>query len=117
VLGHFHEALTARPTSDLAERVAYITAAAERATREFGLSDSEFLPFAAAWPAVRDGYLHWLRGHEAAGAVFDEGGDRNEQPLGNLQLVGRIDRIDRSPDGQALVIDYKTEACRSPRTA
>jgi ATP-dependent helicase/nuclease subunit B len=32
--------------------------------------------------------------------------------LGSLRLVGRIDRIDRLPDGQPLVIDYKTEACR-----
>jgi ATP-dependent helicase/nuclease subunit B len=90
--------------------VVYISAAAERATREFGLSDAEFLPFAAAWPAVRDGYLQWLAGHEASGAVFAESEPWMEQPLGSLQLVGRLDRIDRMPDGQAFVIDYKTES-------
>jgi ATP-dependent helicase/nuclease subunit B len=110
VLGHFHDALKASPTSDLPERVALITVASERATREFALSDAEFLPFAAAWPAVRDGYLQWLAGHEASGAVFDESEPWKELPLGNLQLVGRLDRIDRMPDGQAFVIDYKTES-------
>jgi ATP-dependent helicase/nuclease subunit B len=110
VLGHFHEALKETPTDDMAERVAYITAAAERATHEFALSDAEFLPFAAAWPAVRDGYLQWLAGHEASGAVFAESEPWMEQPLGHLQLVGRLDRIDRMPDGQAFVIDYKTES-------
>jgi ATP-dependent helicase/nuclease subunit B len=110
VLGHFHEALKASPTSDLPERVALITAASERATREFALSDAEFLPFAAAWPAVRDGYLQWLAGHEASGAAFDESEPWKELPLGQLQLVGRLDRIDRMPDGQAFVIDYKTES-------
>jgi ATP-dependent helicase/nuclease subunit B len=110
VLGYFHEALKEKPTHDAAERMALMSAAAEDATREFALSDAEFLPFAAAWPAVRDGYLQWLAGHEASGAVFMESEPWKEQPLGNLQLVGRLDRIDRMPDGQAFVIDYKTES-------
>ncbi|WP_280817605.1 PD-(D/E)XK nuclease family protein [Variovorax sp. TBS-050B] len=110
VLGHFHEALKAAPTSDTLDRIALITQASERATREFGLSEAEFLPFAAAWPAVRDGYLQWLAGHEASGAVFEEAEPWKELPLGRLQLVGRLDRIDRMPDGQAFVIDYKTES-------
>ncbi len=110
VLGHFHEALQAEPGADAARRGALIAAAAERATREFGLSDAEFLPFAAAWPAVRDGYLQWLAGHEAGGAVFEQSEPWKEQPLGGLRLVGRLDRIDRMPDGQAFVIDYKTES-------
>jgi len=110
VLGHFHEALKEKPTQNADERMALMSAAAEHATREFALSDAEFLPFAAAWPAVRDGYLQWLAGHEASGAVFSESEPWKEQPLGSLQLVGRLDRIDRMPDGQAFVIDYKTES-------
>ena len=35
--------------------------------------------------------------------------------LGDVKLVGRIDRIDRLPDGTPLVLDYKTEA--SAKTA
>eukprot|EP01032_Pedospumella_encystans_P027890 gene27890-31506_t len=110
VLGHFHETLQQTPTRDAGERLRFIEDAAVRATREYGLSDAEFLPFAAAWPAVRDGYLDWLAGHEAAGAVFVESEPWKEQPLGALQLVGRLDRIDRMPDGQPFVIDYKTES-------
>ena len=110
VLGHFHEALVEAPTQDPQERTALISEAAQRATREYGLSDAEFLPFAAAWPAVRDGYLEWLAGHEAGGAVFVESEPWKEQPLGNLQLIGRLDRIDRTSDGKSFVIDYKTES-------
>lgn len=110
MLGHFHEALIETPTQDAQERLALIEDAAQRSTREMALSDAEFLPFAAAWPAVRDGYLGWFAGHEASGAVFVEAEPWKEQPLGKLRLVGRLDRIDRMPDGQAFVIDYKTES-------
>jgi ATP-dependent helicase/nuclease subunit B len=84
--------------------------AAERATREMALADSEFLPFAAAWPRVREGYLLWLTGHEASGAQFAEAEQWKEMPIGPLTLMGKIDRIDRLPDGQPLVLDYKTES-------
>lgn len=112
LLRHFHEALKAAPTPDLSARVAMLNIAAERATQELALSDSEFLPFAAAWPGVREGYLKWLADHEAAGAVFDEAEVWREVPVGTLTLLGQLDRVDRQPDGHALVIDYKTE----PRT-
>ena len=112
LLRHFHEALKAAPTPDESARVAMINVAAERATLELALSDSEFLPFAAAWPGVREGYLKWLADHEATGAVFDEAEVWREVPVGTLTLLGKLDRIDRQPDGHALVIDYKTE----PRT-
>lgn len=109
LLRHFHEALKAAPTPDLSARVAMINIAAERATQELALSDSEFLPFAAAWPGVREGYLKWLADHEASGAVFEEAEVWREVPVGTLTLLGQLDRVDRQPDGYALVIDYKTE--------
>ncbi len=112
LLRHFHDALKAAPTPDLSARVAMINIASERATQELALSDSEFLPFAAAWPGVREGYLKWLAEHEASGAVFDEAESWREVPVGTLTLLGQLDRVDRQPDGHALVIDYKTE----PRT-
>lgn len=110
VLKLFHEASNTALAHDLPARVAMINIAAELATQELGLSQSEFLPFAAAWPRVRDGYLQWLSGHEASGATFGEAEAWKETPLGRLTLVGKIDRIDRLPDGSALVMDYKTEA-------
>jgi ATP-dependent helicase/nuclease subunit B len=109
VLKLFHEALNKAPAPDMSALVAMINVAAEQATVELGLSSSEFLPFAAAWPRVRAGYLEWLAGHEASGATFREAEAWKEVPLGSLTLVGKIDRIDQLADGSALVIDYKTE--------
>ena len=86
-----------------------INIAAEAATAELGLSDSEFLPFAAIWPRVREGYLTWLAEHEASGAVFEQGEADKLMPLGNITLNGKIDRIDLLPSGRRIVLDYKTE--------
>ncbi|MDD5333471.1 MAG: PD-(D/E)XK nuclease family protein [Rhodoferax sp.] len=109
VLKLFHEALQAAPASGLPARSALLDAAAQQATAELALSQSEFLPFAATWPRVRAGYLQWLTDHEAGGARFQQAEAWKEMPLGHLTLVGKIDRIDRLADGSALVIDYKTE--------
>jgi ATP-dependent helicase/nuclease subunit B len=85
--------------------------AAQEVTREMGLDEGEFLPFAAAWPATREGYLEWLATYSAAEqAVFASAETQHERQLGAVKLVGRVDRIDRLPDGRALVLDYKTEA-------
>jgi ATP-dependent helicase/nuclease subunit B len=60
---------------------------------------------------VRDGYLAWLAGHEAKeGAQFQRAESEHEMQLGPVKLVGRIDRIDKLPDGRLMVMDYKTEA-------
>lgn len=113
LLCRFHEALKEAPAHDLPARVAMINIAAEQAAKELGLSHSEFLPFAAAWTPVRDGYLAWLAGHEATGARFDMAEQWLDMPLGSeLTLIGKIDRMDRLPGGELLLIDYKTE----PRT-
>ena len=91
-------------------RTAMLDEAAQETTTALGWSQSEFLPFAAAWPRLRAGYLQWLAVHEALGATFQAAECWKETPLGRLTLVGKIDRIDRLPDGMALVMDYKTEA-------
>jgi ATP-dependent helicase/nuclease subunit B len=74
------------------------------------LAAGEFLPFAAAWPAVRDGYLFWLDKHVASGNRFERAEVAMSQPVGTVRLRGRIDRIDRARDGGVMVLDYKTEA-------
>lgn len=112
VLQHFHEALLADPTDDAATRVARMDSAAQAVTLQQGLGEGDFLPFAAGWPQVRDGYLRWLAQHEQAGGHFRQAEVQTSQPLGTLQLVGTIDRIDAvSSTGEPtpLVIDYKTE--------
>lgn len=110
VLKLFHEQLQATPTADAAARRALIEQAAAEATRQSALAADEFLPFEAAWPQVRDGYLAWLAQHEAAGARFEAAEQPCEQPLGSVTLVGRIDRIDvLGGEGGVLLLDYKTE--------
>ncbi|RYF08275.1 MAG: PD-(D/E)XK nuclease family protein [Comamonadaceae bacterium] len=115
VLQHFHEALANDPTQDGAARAALMDEAAASATRAQRLDAGEFLPFASGWPALRKGYLQWLARHEAEGASFRRAEVRATQPLGTVQLVGMLDRIDAvHPAGGgepvSLVIDYKTES-------
>lgn len=113
VLQHFHEALRAEPVEDAQARVARMDAAAHAVTAEQGLNEGDFLPFAAGWPQVRDGYLRWLAQHEARGATFEQAELQTSQPLGALQLIGTIDRIDAvsaTGESTSLVIDYKTES-------
>jgi ATP-dependent helicase/nuclease subunit B len=116
VLDHFHAALAEQPEVPLPERLRLLEASALEATRSMDLPDGEFLPFAAAWPAVRDGYLEWLAEHEGeTRAVFQSGEAEQRQGLGELTIKGRVDRIDRLPDGEVMVLDYKTESLDKTR--
>jgi ATP-dependent helicase/nuclease subunit B len=110
LLRYFHEALRELATPTAHERLQLLDAAAARATGEMGLTAAEFLPFAASWPRIRVAYLDWLQVHEAAGVRFERAEAPLQVRLGALTLVGRIDRVDRRPDGARLVIDYKTES-------
>ena len=104
----FHEALRVAPDAD---RLTLIDAAAEAATDALGpgLEPGEFMPFAVAWPTLRDAYLQWLAKHEAGGAQFKLAEESIDTQRGPLRLKGQIDRIDEVTDGATLLIDYKTE--------
>lgn len=80
-------------------------------------SDAGFLPYLAVWPALREGYLDWLTGHEGQpgrpGPLFERAEAELAADLPPWRLWGKLDRIDRqdSPEGRLpLVIDYKTES-------
>lgn len=109
VLQRFHLSLEQQVDPSATQRLALLDAASEAATQAMDLGEGEFLPFAAAWPTVRDGYLRWLAQHESAGAVFASAETAHTQRVGTVELVGRIDRTDRLADGSLLVLDYKTE--------
>ncbi|MFZ2306383.1 MAG: PD-(D/E)XK nuclease family protein [Rhodoferax sp.] len=109
VLKHFHEALVNQPTANAAAQRDLLEAAAAATTQAMDLGEGEFLPFAASWPTVREGYLRWLVQHQASGAVFASAETDHTQRLGDVKLIGRIDRTDRLPDDTPLVLDYKTE--------
>ena len=110
LLRYFHESLRDLPAATAQDRALLMDAAAERATAEMALTEAEFMPFAATWPRVRSAYLAWQAAHASAGARFEQAELALEQRLGDVTLVGRVDRIDRLPDGSRLVIDYKTES-------
>ena len=119
VLSHFHEALkTDKNESNMTlagDFIAYsamLNIASEAVTKSMNLPNDAFLPWAATWPKVRDGYVKWLSTHEAEGWQFDQSEVSKRMPLGrsgDLTLIGRIDRIDRAADGTLMVLDYKAE--------
>jgi ATP-dependent helicase/nuclease subunit B len=108
-LKNFHEGLRSHPVTGREALQALLNDAAAQAVRARRLADDEFLPFSAMWPQVREGYLDWLAEHETSDLRFEEAEAWREQPVGDVMLVGQIDRIDRAPDGAALLLDYKTE--------
>ena len=109
VLQEFHVALQALPTADVPVRRTLLNEASEKASNAMGLDAGEFLPFAASWPSVREGYLTWLAEHEAKGTVFTSAENECRQSVSDWVLEGRIDRIDTLSDGTLMVLDYKTE--------
>ncbi len=115
VLQRFHAELD-RPGADRAQRRLWLDAAATEEAQAQRLAEDEFLPYQAAWPRMREGYLDWLAGHELDGWFYVDGESDAEQPLGALTLFGRIDRIDQGQGGVSLLIDYKTEPPQVTRT-
>jgi ATP-dependent helicase/nuclease subunit B len=111
----FHDALAESGETDREARVELINRMADAATLSQGLQADEFLPFAAVWPQVREGYLDWLEGYErteGGSAVWTE--KWLERALPEVLLVGQLDRLDRLRPGEqgqraCLVLDYKTE--------
>ena len=120
VLSHFHEELKKSSEIDINMPVAgvfnaytaMLNIAFEEVSKTMQLPDDAFLPWAATWPKLRDGYINWLIGHQAAGWTFDQAEVWRELSIGNfgLKLVGQLDRIDKSTGGTAMVLDYKTES-------
>jgi ATP-dependent helicase/nuclease subunit B len=124
VLTQFHTALQAQGAAVAAGTTGTAATAAEAAatqpalleassvqvTQTMALPQGEFLPFAAAWPAVREGYLQWLAQYQTEGSQFVSAETVHQQNLHEFQLNGRIDRMDQSANGQPVVLDYKTEA-------
>ncbi len=120
VLSHFQENL--KNTSKIDKNMdlagvfiaytAMLNIAKSEITVAQNIPEDAFLPWEATWPKLRDGYINWLIGHQAAGWTFDQAEVWRELSIGNfgLKLVGQLDRIDKSADGTTMVLDYKTES-------
>lgn len=106
VLDRFH-----RERRDGADDARALADAADATTRASGLDAAELLPFRASFEAFAPAYLRWLADREAKGWHWQDGeAAREARPdaLAPIVLSGRIDRLDRGPDGALQVIDYKT---------
>lgn len=124
VLKGFHEGCAAHewPATEWAQR---LDALADACRHAGGLDEAEFLPFAAAWPQVRDAYLDWWIEHQRKHQVrFERAEAELSAPCGPVRLFGTLDRIDQgpsqaAPDGAAQplrwVLDYKTESASVTR--
>ena len=131
VLKLFHEQVAVADTSlPVSAKRALLDRMAELVSQQMKLPQEDFVPFQASWPALRDGYLHWLAGHEDQGFKFKAAEVKLEQSIEDWLLVGRIDRMDvsictsggdsnlKSPTSEppiSWVLDYKTEI--PPKTA
>ena len=117
VLSDFHQARK-RENSPEADRAVLDACAAQRQQEMLG-SDPGFVPFAAAWPQVRESYLLWLKKNEAQGWRFESSELDLKRELGEDALLkGRLDRVDVLAGSGAqtfAVIDYKTESDASLR--
>ena len=113
VLRQFHEHLRdhGEPAGG---RAALLDGLARAEVARLRLAGGDFLPFEAAWPAVREGYLAWLARHEAGGHSFEAVELAREGQVGAVRLQGRIDRVDHASGGR-LLIDYKTESLQATR--
>jgi len=111
VLHRFHTDRQNQPANS-ATLADQLDAAADVVQAQMRLDGASFVPFRAAWPGLRDAYAQWLTKYEAAGGEFVQGevDGRAKLPEVGMQLVGRLDRLDRSPDGGHVILDYKTEA-------
>ena len=110
VLEHFHRALARHGDADLILQRQLLAQASADTTAQMGLEEGEFLPFAAAWRAMAEPYLQWLSEHQAHGNTFFQAEVDLQRQHGSVRLVGRVDRIDRTANGQSLIVDYKTES-------
>ena len=78
------------------------------------------LGYAARWYKVLPAYLRWANAREAQGWHFVLGEEAQQQTLrwpgGEIELHGRLDRIDERTEGDQLervVLDYKTRTLPS----
>jgi ATP-dependent helicase/nuclease subunit B len=116
VLGDFHTRRKALATPpDASQDIALL----DQCATDQRMADSGFIPFAAAWPQVRDSYLTWLAQHEAEGWQFDQAELEAKRAHADIELVGRLDRVDRLArgpmQGMAYVLDYKTESTQASK--
>lgn len=103
----------------LAGQAAQLVAAARAAATRSGLDAPVMLPFVAGLEDFARRYLAWQTERDAQGWQFEVGEIDKRWPADDAQrpgLRGRIDRIDRQPQGARQLIDYKTGSATTLRS-
>lgn len=90
---------------------------AQEQAAAMGLLGDDFLPHRLWFDALAEGYVRWLHAVEAQGQHYRGGEMSLEARVAELEAVGvtlqgRIDRLDVTGQGGALLIDYKTSSAQ-----
>ncbi len=111
LLKRYHEALAHTPVPR-ADRGALMASITDEVFGPVLLRNPAALGFLSRWLARRDAYIEWANSLEDQGWSFAFGEQAMARTLawgsGSLQLIGKVDRVDRNADGEAIVLDYKT---------
>ena len=112
VLFEFHRGREAPAASEVEVARLLQLAAASQAAQ--GISDADFLPFAASFASFAPRYVAWLHARDSHGVHWRRGEDEvstRPEPLDGIELHGVIDRLDEWQTRAGAVIqliDYKT---------
>jgi len=112
ILKIYHERVRDQAIS-LEDRAAVLHEVSEQIFSIELAKNSAALGYYARWKKALPSYLAWANERQAQGWQFMEGEKRCEKSLqwpgGQVQLYGRIDRIDKNEAGEYAVLDYKTQ--------
>lgn len=110
ILFRYHTALSERPVP-VEARASLLQQLSAALFDQEAASNAAVLGYYVRWKKAMPAYLSWANQREADGWRFAFGERKFEQVLnfsrGEILLHGRIDRVDESEDGLAL-LDYKT---------
>ena len=111
VLQRFHTEMPVLQEQDRGEADAVMRCISEEVFSEGTLHDYLAQAWLLRWQALIPAYLDWQLQNEEAGWRY-QGSEVpfNVEVETNLQLRGRLDRVDVNAAGEILVLDYKTQS-------
>jgi ATP-dependent helicase/nuclease subunit B len=117
VLSRFHKAWGAVDFSAVAP-VELVASLREHARAVFGPQIERtpgLLAFERRFDGLVDGYIDWLQQHAGNGWLWTGGEVNHRRTIvlnagREVELIGRVDRVDTQADGRLRVLDYKARA-------